>query len=185
MDVTLPSPPSADTGDTWVPGLFSSSGDTSTTTGKCLCGATSYRITKLDERSPGQILVCHCREGPHSFPKFKPCFLDLNSNFFNTSSVSFTSYFPTFLANILVCNYCFSMCRRLSGGFNMPFAAFPREYVKFEGSQQLKRIRSSEVAERLFCGGCGSQVGMDYGKALEPDSLWLTLGLEPYCNLIT
>ena len=45
--------------------------------------------------------------------------------------------------------------------------------------------RSSEVAERLFCGGCGSQVGMDYGKALEPDSLWLTLGLEPYCNLIT
>ena len=31
------------------------------TTGKCICGATSYRITKLDERSPGQILQCHCR----------------------------------------------------------------------------------------------------------------------------
>ena len=39
------------------------------------------------------------------------------------------------------------------------------------------------MAERLFCGGCGSQVGMDYGKTLEPDSLWLTLGLEQYCNL--
>ena len=28
--------------------------------GRCLCGKTSYKITKLDERSPGQILVCHC-----------------------------------------------------------------------------------------------------------------------------
>ena len=74
------------------------------------------------------------------------------------------------------------MCRRLSGGFNMPFAAFPREYVEFESKAELKRIRTSEVAERLFCGGCGAQVGMDYGEALEPDSLWLTLGLEPYCN---
>ena len=75
------------------------------------------------------------------------------------------------------------MCRRLSGGFNMPFAAFPREYVEFEGKEQLKRIRTSEVAERLFCGGCGAQVGMDYGEALEPDSLWLTLGLESYCYM--
>ena len=29
---------------------------------KCFCGATSYYITKLDDISPGQILVCHCRE---------------------------------------------------------------------------------------------------------------------------
>ena len=28
--------------------------------GRCLCGKTSYRITMLDDRSPGQILVCHC-----------------------------------------------------------------------------------------------------------------------------
>ena len=63
MDATAPpSPPPADIEDTAA-------------AGKCLCGATSYRITKLDERSPGQILVCHCRDR-HYFPKFKPRLLE-------------------------------------------------------------------------------------------------------------
>ena len=77
-----------------------------------------------------------------------------------------------------------SICRRLSGAFNMPFAAFPREYVEFVGDKQLRRIRTSDVAERLFCGGCGAQVGMDYGEAIEPDTLWLCLGLEQYSTPI-
>ena len=63
MDATAPpSPPPADIEDTAA-------------AGKCLCGATSYRITKLDERSPGQILVCHCRDR-HYFPKFMPRLLE-------------------------------------------------------------------------------------------------------------
>ena len=75
------------------------------------------------------------------------------------------------------------MCRRLSGSYNMPFGAFPKEYVQFDGTEQLRRTRGSEVAERLFCGECGSQVGMDY--RVEPSTLWLTLGLGRYSTMLT
>ena len=68
------------------------------------------------------------------------------------------------------------MCRQVSGSFNIPFAAFARKYVHFDGAEQLKRYRSSEGVERLLCGGCGSQIGMDY--TAEPDTVALTLGSE-------
>ena len=68
------------------------------------------------------------------------------------------------------------MCRQVSGSFSIPFAAFARKYVNFNSTEQLKRYRSSQDAERLFCGGCGSQIGMDY--RVEPDTVSLTLGPE-------
>jgi hypothetical protein len=54
---------------------------------------------------------------------------------------------------VAVC-HC-EMCRRWSSG---PFMEVDCQQVVFEGEENIRRIRSSEWAERGFCTRCGSNL---------------------------
>jgi hypothetical protein len=76
------------------------------------------------------------------------------------------------------------MCRRWTGGALLAVPVAP-DAVRFEGEANIRRYRSSEWAERAFCGVCGSSLyyrvtaegseqGMYYmalGSFDEPDAL--------------
>ncbi len=49
-----------------------------------------------------------------------------------------------------------AMCRRWSGG--PAFAIECDKEIEFEGEEDIVRYRSSEWAERAFCGACGSNL---------------------------
>src|SRR5687768_18446100 len=54
-------------------------------------------------------------------------------------------------------------CQLNSGAPAMAFASVKAgEWVVVEGQEQVRRIRSSSFAERLFCGRCGTLLAIDY-----------------------
>lgn len=64
------------------------------------------------------------------------------------------------------------MCRRWGGGPALGLAVGPE--VEIEGSDKLKTYRSSDWAERAFCGECGTHV---YYKLLPTGDFFLPAGL--------
>ena len=69
-----------------------------------------------------------------------------------------------------------SMCRRQSGAAEAWFVGLPRAIAdpQVKSCGTLKRRSASDACERIFCGECGSWVGMDY---FHEHTLWLTLGI--------
>jgi len=65
-----------------------------------------------------------------------------------------------------------SMCRRWGGGPALGLAVGPD--VKVDGVDKLKTYRSSDWAERAFCGECGSHI---YYKLLPTGDFFLPAGL--------
>jgi len=105
------------------------------------------------------------------------------------------TYTSTSLPSVMECCHC-GTCRRLSGAPFLPFFAFPSSALTFlykntpirlpsESSGNLstassecenpwfKRIRS-DIAERRFCGECGSPISMRY--FCEKETMWITAG---------
>ena len=62
------------------------------------------------------------------------------------------------------CGWCHCRtCQLNSGAPAMAFASVKQgDWVVTEGEAEVRRIRSSEFAERLFCGRCGSPLAIDY-----------------------
>jgi hypothetical protein len=62
------------------------------------------------------------------------------------------------------CGWCHCRtCQLNSGAPAMAFASVKAgEWVVTEGQEQVRRIRSSSFAERLFCGCCGTPLAIDY-----------------------
>ncbi|MFN4102190.1 MAG: GFA family protein [Pararhodobacter sp.] len=50
-----------------------------------------------------------------------------------------------------------SMCQRISGGVNLSFEV-PAGAMQIEGADKVVTYRSSEWAERAFCGICGANL---------------------------
>lgn len=64
------------------------------------------------------------------------------------------------------------MCKRASGGPFLTFARYKSDQVTFtHGAPSW--YRSSEHAERGFCGSCGGALA--YRETAHPDLLWLTV----------
>jgi hypothetical protein len=56
----------------------------------------------------------------------------------------------------------------------MAFATVKRgEWIVTEGEPLVRRVRSSSFAERLFCGQCGTPLGIDY--AIQPQTFDFTV----------
>ncbi len=52
----------------------------------------------------------------------------------------------------------------------MAFASVKHaDFVVTEGQADVRRIRSSSFAERLFCGGCGTPLAIDYD--IQPETI--------------
>ena len=66
------------------------------------------------------------------------------------------------------------MCRRLSGSAFMAFADFPATSVHFESRETLQTLYLSDVAERAYCGACGTPVSMMY--KCDPDAIGIAAG---------
>lgn len=64
-----------------------------------------------------------------------------------------------------------AMCLRWSAG---PFLEVTSQHVKFEGIDNISRIRSSEWAERGFCSQCGSNL---FYHIIDSDDYQLSVGL--------
>ena len=62
------------------------------------------------------------------------------------------------------------MCRRWSGG---PGFALQAGAVEFQGESHIRRYRSSEWAERGFCGECGTNL---FYRLVEPGTHMLQMG---------
>ncbi len=62
------------------------------------------------------------------------------------------------------------MCQRWSGG---PFLTTSAAGIRFAGERHLKRHKSSDRAERGFCGQCGSAL---FYRLLESDSYEMCVG---------
>lgn len=73
------------------------------------------------------------------------------------------------------CGWCHcTTCQRVSGAPAMVFASVKAgEWVVTEGSEHIRRIPSSSFAERLFCGQCGTPLGIDY--EIQPDTFDFTV----------
>jgi hypothetical protein len=50
-----------------------------------------------------------------------------------------------------------SICQRISGGINLSFNV-PPDAIRIDGAEHVVVYRSSERAERAFCGICGSNL---------------------------
>ena len=74
--------------------------------------------------------------------------------------------------------HCFCrMCRKASGGTFVTWVEFPaKDFVYTRG--QPNHFRSSDLAERAFCGRCGGQ--LTFHAVADPtdlgESIWVTLG---------
>jgi hypothetical protein len=56
-------------------------------------------------------------------------------------------------------NYCHcTMCRKSSGSGIATFITLQKDKVKFKGSNNLIKYKSSENCTRSFCSNCGSQL---------------------------
>jgi hypothetical protein len=62
------------------------------------------------------------------------------------------------------CGWCHCRtCQLNSGAPAMAFASVKAgEWVVTEGEEHVRRVRSSSLAERLFCGRCGTPLAIDY-----------------------
>ena len=76
------------------------------TTGRCLCGAVTYRLAKM----PEGFGACHC-----------------------------------------------AMCRRWTGGIELGIRAGPGD-ISWNGEENVRIYKSSDWAERGFCGICGTNL---------------------------
>ena len=63
------------------------------------------------------------------------------------------------------------MCRRASGGVSVAFVGVNKADVRWESAPGY--LRSSPVAERGFCAGCGTSLSFAF---LDSDSMDLTVG---------
>jgi hypothetical protein len=90
--------------------MIKQTGDDTSHTGSCLCGAVKYRI----EGRLRDVVNCHCRQ-----------------------------------------------CRRFHGHFAAYTAALRGEVTIEDDHHQLKWYRSSQKAQRGFCGQCGSSLFWD------------------------
>ena len=87
--------------------------------------------------------------------------------------------------SVVVC-HC-EMCRRWSAG---PFMAVGCQSVTFKGEEHIKRIRSSDWAERGFCTQCGSNLfyhlansgGYQMAAGLFDDPSTLRLSLQVFTD---
>ncbi len=71
-------------------------------------------------------------------------------------------------------NNCFcGMCRKSSGAGSMTFVGFDKADVELSGEAPVI-YRSSEIAERGFCGRCGSPITFVYLS--EPEEIWFSAG---------
>lgn len=57
-----------------------------------------------------------------------------------------------------------TMCQRISGGVNLSFAV-PAGSMTIEGEEVVRTYRSSDWAQRSFCGTCGSNL---WYRGLDP-----------------
>ena len=62
------------------------------------------------------------------------------------------------------CGWCHCRtCQLNSGAPAMAFASVAHgDWVVTQGQAEVRRIRSSSIAERLFCGTCGTPLAIDY-----------------------
>jgi len=68
-----------------------------------------------------------------------------------------------------------SQCRRLHGAAFASFAAVCRADFRYlAGESVLKSYNSSDSHTRLFCGECGSNIGVELSD--EPDDIYLSMG---------
>jgi hypothetical protein len=59
-------------------------------------------------------------------------------------------------------------CRKIGGGAFITFADFePASCITWKGQSAIKRVRFSDIAERGFCGDCGSTLFMSYDFQLK------------------
>ena len=72
--------------------------------------------------------------------------------------------------------YC-GMCRKVSGGAFLTWAEFPAKDFAFTKGQP-RYFKSSDIAVRGFCGGCGCQFTYQYVPDLESisESIWVAVG---------
>lgn len=67
-----------------------------------------------------------------------------------------------------------SQCRRLHGAAFATFAGVKLNTLNFNsGEDELSRYNSSSNHERLFCGVCGSNIGVTLTE--EPDMIYLSM----------
>lgn len=73
------------------------------------------------------------------------------------------------------CGWCHCRtCQLNSGAPAMVFASVKTgDWVLSQGKDQLRRIRSSSFAERLFCGACGTPLAIDYD--IQPETFDFSL----------
>jgi hypothetical protein len=64
-----------------------------------------------------------------------------------------------------------AMCRRWGGG---PGMALEVKDIEIEGREHVRVYRSSEWAERAFCGTCGSRL---YYRLVEAGDMYLSAGI--------
>ncbi len=86
-------------------------------------------------------------------------------------------YSATFGASKTAAHCHCDMCRKVSGGTFTTWVEFQAETFRITNGDPV-RFRSSDLAERMFCGRCGCQltfhaVGDPKGP---PGSIWITLG---------
>ena len=74
------------------------------------------------------------------------------------------------------CGWCHCRtCQLNSGAPAMAFASVSQgDWVLTHGEADVRRIRSSSFAERLFCGRCGSALGIDYD--IQPETFDFSIG---------
>lgn len=136
----------------------------------CLCNRTSYRIKRLEDgRSPAQILVCHC-----SLCRKMSGALCTPFGAFPRDYVQFRRDEAADGNGDVVTTGV-----KLYDDAGAPAMLERGSTVTRDdhGDGGLRLYQHSEVATRLFCKNCGCTVGMDYGTELEPDTIWLALGL--------
>jgi len=95
-------------------------------------------------------------------------------------------------------NYCHCrMCQRLSGSVVTAWATFDKSAIRFTG-QNPKVYKSSQIAERVFCASCGSQLlcrplgrdeidvamgSLDNPQSLTPEAHWGVESQMPWLTI--
>ena len=74
------------------------------------------------------------------------------------------------------CGWCHCRtCQLNSGAPAMAFATVKQgDWVVIEGEAEIRRVRSSSFAERLFCGRCGTPLAIDYD--IQPETFDFSVG---------
>ena len=70
-----------------------------------------------------------------------------------------------------------SMCRRAGGATLQTWVGFPKEAVRWEPGDALRKVPSSAHAERGSCEVCGSSVTLEYRS--QGDTTWLAACVFP------